>query len=195
MWKYFHKLYVSKLKIAKKNNIQRSHFKDLNRKYIYVRYADNFIIFVWGTGSDCKEIITLVKTFLKKNLDLHLSSEKNKITYLKKEKVEFLGFQLWQSPLYISSKLADVNPIGKKDRIKKNLKFRAAIMQVPRLKITFSMTKVLVNLINKGMLRHKQNKIFPTSYKLALQYDIANIVLLMTKIKLLQNLVFLQIKL
>ena len=64
-------------------------FKGRNRRYAYVRYADDFIIFLWGTGSDCKEIKKLVKTFLKGSLDLDLSSEKTKITYLKKEKADF----------------------------------------------------------------------------------------------------------
>lgn len=176
MWKYFHKLRISKLKLARKKNIERNKFKGRNRRIAYVRYADDFIIFVWGTKNDCLEIKLLVKNFLKSNLDLDLSEDKSKITYLKKDKAEFLGFQLWQSPETILSSKSDVNPIGKIDRGKMDSKIRGASMQVPRLRITFSMDKVLRKLVDKGLLRFKGGKFFPTSFKSALQYEIPNIV-------------------
>jgi group II intron reverse transcriptase/maturase len=176
MWKYFHKLRVSKLKLAKSLKIQRNKFTGNNRKYAYIRYADDFIIFVWGTKNDCLEIKLLIKNFLIGDLGLNLSNDKTKITYLKKEKAEFLGFQIWQSPSILPAIKKDVNPIGKIDREKMNSKFRAATMQIPRLRITFSMEKILRKLVDKGLLRFKGGKFFPTSYKPALQYDIPNIV-------------------
>jgi hypothetical protein len=45
-WKFLQKLRVSKLKLAKKNGIQRLIYKGVNRKMAYVRYVDDFIIFV-----------------------------------------------------------------------------------------------------------------------------------------------------
>ena len=176
-WKFLHKLRVSKLKLAEKNNVNRVIFKGKNRRIAYVRYADDFIIFVWGTKNDCLEIKKLVKNFLKGNLDLDLSEEKSHITYLKKSKANFLGFQIWQSPGKILSKKSDVSPYGKIDRVKMNSKFRGASMQIPRTRITFSMNEVLRKLADKGLVRYKAGKFFPTSYKSALQYDIANIVL------------------
>jgi group II intron reverse transcriptase/maturase len=176
-WKFLHKLRVSKLKLAEKNNINRVIFKGKNRRIAYVRYADDFIIFVWGTKNDCLEIKKLVKNFLKEELDLNLSEEKSHITYLKKSKANFLGFQIWQSQGKILSKKSDVNPYGKIDRVKMNSKFRGASMQIPRTRITFSMNEVLRKLVDKGLVCYKAGKFFPTSYKSALQYDIANIVL------------------
>ena len=176
-WKFLHKLRVSKLKLAEENSIPRTIFKGPNRRIAYVRYADNFIIFVWGTKSDCLEIKKLVKNFLKSNLDLDLSDEKSRITFLKKEKANFLGFQIWQSPSKLPSKKSDVNPLGKLDRVKMSSKFRGATMQIPRIRITFSMNNVLRKLVDKGLVRYKAGKFFPTSFKSALQYDIANIVL------------------
>jgi group II intron reverse transcriptase/maturase len=176
-WKFLHKLRVSKLKLAEKNNINRVIFKGRNRRMAYIRYADDFIIFVWGTKDDCLEIKKLVKSFLKGHLDLDLSEEKSQITNLKKDKANFLGFQIWQSPAKILSKKSDVNPYGKIDRVKTNSKFRGATMQTPRTRITFSMNEVLRKLVDKGLVRYKAGKFFPTSYKSALQYDIANIVL------------------
>jgi hypothetical protein len=110
-------------------------------------------------------------------LDLDLSEKKSHIIYLKKDKVNFLGFQIWQSPEKILSKKSDVNPYGKKDRVKMNSKLRGACMQIPRTRITFSMNDVLRKLVDKGLVRYKAGKFFPTSYKSVLQYDIANIVL------------------
>lgn len=175
-WKFLHKLRISKLKLADSRNIQRVRYKGRNRKIAYIRYANDFIIFVWGTKNDCLEIKKLVKNFLKSELDLSLSDDKTRVTYLKKSKAEFLGFQIWQSPAKILSSKSDINPLGKKDRKNMKSKFRGATMQTPRTRITFSMNKVLQKLVDKGLIRYKAGKFFPTSYKSALQYDIANIV-------------------
>ena len=176
-WKFLHKLRISKLKFAKENNISQIIFKGSNRRIVYVRYANDFIIFVWGTKNDCLEIKKLVKNFLKGYLDLDLSNEKSYIIFLKKEKVNFLGFQIWQSPNKLTSEKFDVNPLGKLGRVKMGSKFRGAAMRIPRIRITFSMNSVLQKLVDKGLVRYKTGKFFPTSFKSALQYDIVNIVL------------------
>ena len=176
-WKFLHKRRVYMLKLAEEKNIPRTIFRGPNRRITYVRYADNFIIFVWGTKNDSLEIKKLVKNFLKGNLDLDLSDEKSRITFLKKEKANFLGFQIWQSSSKLPSKKSEVNPLGKLDRVKISSKFRGAIMRIPRIRITFSMNNVLSKLVDKGLVRYKAGKFFPTSFKSALQYDIANIVL------------------
>jgi Type II intron maturase len=109
-------------------------------------------------------------------LDLDLSEEKSRLIFLKKEKAKFLGFQIWQSPSILLSEKADVNPYGKIDRVKINSKFRWVCKQIPRIRITFSMNDVLQKLVDKGFVIYKAGKFFPTSYKSALQYEIANIV-------------------
>ena len=176
-WSFLHKLRIAKLKEAAKLKIPRLKPNSFNRKITYVRYVDDFIIFVWGTKNDCLEIKKLVGNFLKSQLSLDLSKEKTKITYLKKDKAKFLGFELWQSPSRIPSFKKDVNPKGILDRNNKDLKYRAATLQVPRLRITFSMNSVLVKLVDKGLVRYKDGKFFPISYKSALQYDISNIII------------------
>jgi len=55
-------------------------------------------------------------------------------------------------------------------------KFRGATFQTTRLKITFRIEPVLKDLVNKGLLRYKRGKFFPTCYKAALQYNIPNII-------------------
>lgn len=122
------------------------------------------------------EIKKIVSNFLKGNLDLNLSNEKTHITHLKKDKAKFLGFEIWQSRSGIPSSKKDVNPLGKLDKIKMTSKYRGATVQVPRIRITFSMKSVLSKLVDKGLLRYKRGNFFPTSYKAVLHYDISNIV-------------------
>ena len=176
-YKFLHKLRSFKLKLAEKNNIPRTIFKGVNRRIVYVRYADDFIIFVWGTKNDCLEIKKLVKNFLKGDLGLGLFDEKFQITFLKKEKVNFIGFQIWQSPSKLVPKKSEGNSFGKLDRVKISSKFRGVVMQIPRTRVTFCMNSVLNKLVDKGLVRYKAGKFFPTSFKSVLQFDIANIVL------------------
>lgn len=176
MWKYYQKLRVSKLKLARQQNIPRNKLKGRNRRLTYVRFVDDFIIFVRGTKHDCLEIKSIVKNFLKGNLDLDLSEEKTKITYLKKDKALFLGFQIWQSPATLLTSKRDINPAGKSDRDKMDSKIRGATTSVPRVRLTFSMDKALRKLVDRGLVRFKHGKFFPTSYKPGLAYEIPNII-------------------
>ena len=176
-WKFLQKLRVSKLKQANKLKIERLIYKGVNRKIAYVRYVDDFIIFIWGTKNDCLEIKRLVSKFLKSELDLDLSDDKTKITHLKKGKAKFLGFEIWQSPSTILSSKKDIIPLGKI-----NSKIRSATFQTPRIRITFNMESILRKLVDKGFLRFKGGKFHPRSYKSALQYDIANIVSYMSSV-------------
>jgi retron-type reverse transcriptase len=178
-WSFLQKLRVSKLKEATKRKIFCFKFNGLNRKIVYVRYADDFIVFVWGTKNDCLEIKKLIKNFLNSQLALNLSKEKTKITYLKKNKVEFLGFNLWQFSSKIPSLKKNVNSTKIFDREGTNLNYGTVMLRITPLRITFSISSVLIKLVDKGLVRYKNGKFFPTSYKPALQYDIKNIILYM----------------
>jgi retron-type reverse transcriptase len=175
-WEFLHKLRVFKLKEASILNIPRYKFKGINRKIVYVRYFKAFIIFVWGTKNDCLEIKNLVGNFLKSQLSLNILKAKMKITHLKKDKANFLGFQFWQSRSFIHPFNSDENTADKIDRKDKKSEYRAVINQVSRLRITFSMNSVLSELVDKGLVRYKAGRFFPTSFKSALQYSIPNII-------------------
>lgn len=79
--------------------IQKSiNYKDpekLKKKITYVRYADDWIIFVRGTKEDAEKIKNLAAEFLLNNLGLTLSTEKTKITDLYKNNANFLGFEIF----------------------------------------------------------------------------------------------------
>ncbi|MBO0587084.1 group II intron reverse transcriptase/maturase [Sporosarcina sp. E16_8] len=64
----------------------------LKEMYI-VRYADDFKIFT-TTRSNAEKIFTASKMWLEERLNLPISEEKSRITNLKKESSEFLGFEL-----------------------------------------------------------------------------------------------------
>lgn len=159
-WKFLQKLRISKLKFVKEKKIKRLMFKDVNPKIIYVRYVDDFIIFIWGTKNECLGIKKLVSNFLKTKLDLDLLNQKARIKHLKKDKVKFLGFEIRQPSSIICS-------LKKKGTILK--KFN-------RIKIIFSMKSILKKLVINGLIRFKNEKFYPTSYKVVLQYDIIKIV-------------------
>jgi group II intron reverse transcriptase/maturase len=63
------------------------------RKLKYVRYADDFLIGVIGSMSDCKQIKEDITNFLSEKLHLVLSDEKTLITYSEKA-AKFLSFDI-----------------------------------------------------------------------------------------------------
>lgn len=64
----------------------------LKEMYI-VRYADDFKIFT-ATKSNAQKIFKACEMWLQERLKLPISKEKSKITNLRKESSEFLGFEI-----------------------------------------------------------------------------------------------------
>ena len=64
-------------------------------KLYYVRYADDWLLGIWGSKKDAITIREKIETFLKEKLDLKLSIEKTKITHASKEKVQFLDYDIY----------------------------------------------------------------------------------------------------
>lgn len=64
------------------------------RRFIYVRYADDWIIGITGPKALAKEIRDLIKSFLRKDLKLTLSPDKTRISHFSKEGASFLGYNL-----------------------------------------------------------------------------------------------------
>ena len=67
------------------------------RRIKYVRYADDFIIGVIGSKSDCEAIKEDIKNFLGEKLKLSLSEEKTLITHGNR-KAKFLGYEIYVRP-------------------------------------------------------------------------------------------------
>ena len=64
-----------------------------NKKLVYVRYADDWLIGICGNKKDCEGIKRHIGTFLKDTLKLELSEEKTFITHSSK-RTRFLGFDI-----------------------------------------------------------------------------------------------------
>lgn len=64
-------------------------------KLYYVRYADDWLLGIWGSKKDAIKILEKIVIFFKEKLDLELSIEKTKITHAGKEKVQFLGYEIY----------------------------------------------------------------------------------------------------
>lgn len=87
---------IAKLRSASKARIRVPYAdkKNATIRIIYVRYADDWVIFCNGPPQLMEEIRRMVSDFLLNELGLILSPEKTKITNAKTDRVKFLGFSL-----------------------------------------------------------------------------------------------------
>lgn len=82
------------------------------RRVKYVRYADDFLIFVWGGKNLAESIKDDIAKYLNANLKIKLSVEKTLITNLNDKRVKFLGYEIAKSRE--NSKITNVNGVGKR---------------------------------------------------------------------------------
>ena len=79
----------------------------------YVRYADDFVVFIIGSEATANEIKERIAGFMQKELHLELSREKTKITNLSDKRVRFLGYEITKSQ---ENTKQVVDSIGRKKR-------------------------------------------------------------------------------
>ena len=65
----------------------------------FVRYADDFLIGITGSKSDCQAIRTEIYDFLLGELKMTLNLEKTKITHAQESAAHFLGTDIRATPL------------------------------------------------------------------------------------------------
>ena len=89
---------------SKKGKEKKDGYKQLRKlkstirvgiKLYYVRYADDWLIGVWGRREDAVRVKNKIEIFLREKLGLEMSLEKTKITHAGKEKVFFLGYDIY----------------------------------------------------------------------------------------------------
>lgn len=100
--------------------------KKTNLKEMYmVRYADDFKVFC-RNPKDAQKVFMAIKSWLKQRLNLETSPEKSKVTNLKKDSTEFLGFELKvekKKKRYVcQSHISQKAKIKLKEKINKNIK-------------------------------------------------------------------------
>ena len=83
------------------------------RRVNYVRYADDFVIFINGDKATAVRIKEQVADYFKTTLNLELNAEKTLITNLKDKRVHFLGYEIAKSK---DNAMVKVNSKGVKER-------------------------------------------------------------------------------
>lgn len=114
-------------------------FESLRRRKLkeqwYVRYADDFKIFTKDYESAVKIKIAVIE-WLKLRLKLEVSEEKTKITNLKKQSTDFLGFNIKVSPNKSENPNTDKMQlsirISKKSLNRINQEFRRLLKKLPQ---------------------------------------------------------------
>ena len=84
---------ITELKRLKNELVKIPAKDESDKKLVYVRYADDFLIGVNGTKEECQQIKSLLKVFLANRLKLELSDEKTKITH-SADCAHFLGYDV-----------------------------------------------------------------------------------------------------
>lgn len=83
----------------RERNISSRMLKDTQYKRLqYVRYADDFLIGVIGSKSDCEMLRCKIKDFLDSKLKMTLNLDKTKITHARDDMAAFLGTNVRITP-------------------------------------------------------------------------------------------------
>lgn len=76
------------------SNMPFKNHKTITRKFIYVRYADDWILGFRGTNLEAMQFKEFIGNYLKEYLKFTLSDEKTKITNIRKKSILFLGYDI-----------------------------------------------------------------------------------------------------
>ncbi|MDR7871401.1 MAG: group II intron reverse transcriptase/maturase [Tissierellaceae bacterium] len=82
------------------------------RRVKYIRYADDFLVFVWSSKEVTIDIKDKIRDFLSSELRLNLNEEKALVTNLGDKNVRFLGYEISKSK--DNNKLTNVNGVKKR---------------------------------------------------------------------------------
>ena len=88
--------------------------------FVYVRYADDFVVLTNGTKVQAEQIKEELYTFLKETLRLDLSKEKTKITHLN-DGFKFLGFKIQRSQGHDGMKTKVLIPQEALDKVREKI--------------------------------------------------------------------------
>jgi group II intron reverse transcriptase/maturase len=116
----------------------------------YVRYADDWLIGVWGNKKSAKDIKERISSFLSK-LKLNLSLEKTLITNMRTERAKFLS-------IYIKRIASNTGP-------QKTYQYKGITKRIPTggLWMTAAVPELIKRLIDKGFLKITNDRWKPVS--------------------------------
>lgn len=84
---------IAQLKLERARMLKTPSKSQTDKKLKYIRYADDFLIAVYGSKEDCENIKSQLKTFISEQLMMELSEEKTLITH-STQKARFLGYDI-----------------------------------------------------------------------------------------------------
>ncbi|MCU6793323.1 group II intron reverse transcriptase/maturase [Paenibacillus sp. WQ 127069] len=90
----------------------------------YTRYADDFVVFIWGKKELAYRLKGQIKNFLADSLKLELNNEKTLVTNLSTDRVRFLGYEM--------TKVTDTSVLTKVGRTKTRSSSGAIQLLVPK---------------------------------------------------------------
>lgn len=139
-----------------------------NKKFTFVRYADDWLAGVCGAKRECEELKAEIADFLKTELKLTLSEEKTLITHSSRN-VRFLGYDIcvrrdqqvkghrmkngtWRKTRSLNGKVALTVP--HKDKIERFLFAKKVIRQEPDGKFKPIHRTALLNLSDSEIVEH-----------------------------------------
>jgi len=109
---------------SKKGKEKKEGYKQLRKlkstirvgmKLYYARYADDWLIGVWGRREDAVKVKNKIEIFLREKLVLEMSLEKTKITHAGNEKAFFLGYDIYSpTPKESRFEKGEINNVKKR---------------------------------------------------------------------------------
>lgn len=112
----------------------------------YVRYADDFIIGVEGNSQLAQSVLSEVKEFVEKELEISFNPEKTGITKYSEQSVQFLGYSMMAPHMRGTTKaLEQIKSNGSTITRRKKI----------RIRINMDLKKVLSKLEAKGIIRKR----------------------------------------
>jgi hypothetical protein len=135
---------------------------ELYKRFLFVRYADDFIIGVIGSKKDCITIREDLKCFLDEELGLTLSIDKTKITNAREEQANFLGTSIRITPI-------ELRPYVTATRGETTMKMRPGT----RPQLLAPISSLVKRLEDRGLARHGGN---PTRFGHMVPFDVDQIV-------------------
>jgi group II intron reverse transcriptase/maturase len=109
------------------------------RKLVYVRYADDWIIGVRGSLSECRVLLERIRSFLASELKLVLSKEKTLITNVTHGRALFLGVTIYRGSHQTFRKMGN--------RIRRNGR---------ELRLEAPLARIRKKLTEAGFIKHEQ---------------------------------------
>lgn len=134
--------------------------KTLGEKAYYVRYADDWVIGVYGRKTTARSILEKVRDFLGAKLHLQLNTEKTKITGMKSEWARYLGVDISRNTRKEKMEVAVTRV-----RDSKRSKYKMKVGGI-KVKMQLPFKKILGDLTERGFMKKYQTgtgKLVPTA--------------------------------